>query len=370
LSRHTLPPTKNWKETADIIDRVAQLDSLSRSAAIATVVRIAGSAYRRPGAKLLVEDDGRTVGGVSGGCLEADVCGVALAVMRTRIPRVLHYDTGADDQTVWGLGLGCYGSVDVFVQPVDAPGVRDTLHAVRGLLNRDDPFAICTVIDGPLDVGRSVIVGTEGVLAVSTGPQGLDDDLTRFAGDCLTLRTSRLHSVDSRLVFAEVLVPPPRLVVCGAGDDSRPLVAYASDSGYAVTVVDHRVAFLSSDRFPAARRLVALRPEDDPATLGIGSDTAVVIQTHSFAHDRAWLSYVLRTDASYIGLLGPRARTDRILHQIRAQDSRRVFGPVGLDLGAEGPEQIAISIVAELLAVRADHKPKHLRDRRMAIHAY
>ena len=254
--------------------------------------------------------------------------------------------------------------------PVDAPGVRDTLHAVRGLLNRDDPFAICTVVDGPLDVGRSVIVGTQGVLAASTGPQGLDDDVTRLAGACLTSRVSRLHTLDSRLVFADVLAPPPRLVVCGAGDDSRPLVVYASDSGYAVTVVDHRAAFLSSDRFPAARRLVALRPEDDPAALGIDPDTAVVIQTHSFAHDREWLRHVLRTDASYIGLLGPRARMDQILRQIGAQDSRRVYGPVGLDLGAEGPEQIAISIVAELLAVRADTRPKHLRGRGAAIHAF
>lgn len=370
MDRQAPPPTTHWKETADIVDRIAQLDSLSRSAAIATVVRITGSAYRRPGARLLVEDDGRTLGGVSGGCLEADVRDVARAVIRTRIPRFLHYDTGADDQTVWGLGLGCCGSVDVFVQSVDAPGVRDTLHAVRTLLNRDDPFAICTVVDGPTDVGRSVVVGTQGVRAVSTGPQSLNDVLTRLAGACLTSRASTLHALDSRLVFAEVLAPPPRLVVCGAGEDARPLVAYASDSGYAVTVVDHRAAFLSSDRFPAARRLVEVRPEDGPAALGIDSDTAVVIQTHSLAHDREWLRHFLQTDASYIGLLGPRARTDQILRQIGAQDSRRVYGPVGLDLGAEGPAQIAISIIAELLAVRADHQPTHLRDRGAAIHAF
>lgn len=307
---------------------------------------------------------------MSGGCLEADVRDVARAVLRTRIPRLLHYDTGADDQTVWGLGLGCYGSVDVFVQSVDAPGVRDALHAVRTLLNRDDPFAICTVVDGPTDVGRSVVVGAQGVQAASTGPQGPDEDLTRLAGACLTSRMSTLQALDSRLVFAEVLAPPPRLVVCGAGDAARPLVAYASDSGYAVTVVDHRAAFLSCDRFPAARRLVTLQPEDGPAALAIDSDTAVVIQTHSLAHDREWLRFFLRTDASYIGLLGPRARTDQILRQIGAQDGRRVYGPVGLDLGAEGPAQIAISIVAELLAVRADHQPKHLRDRGAAIHAF
>lgn len=370
MNQQILPPTTHWKETTDIVDRIAQLDSLGRSAAIATVVRITGSAYRRPGARLLVEDDGRTLGGVSGGCLEADVRDVARTMMRSRIPRLLHYDTGADDQIVWGLGLGCYGSVDVFVQSVDAPDVRDLLHAVRPLLHGDDPFAICTVISGPTDVGRSVVVDTHGVQAVSTGPQGPDRDLKRLADACLTSQVSTLHAVDSRLVFAEILAPLPRLVVCGAGEDARPLVAYASDSGYAVTVVDHRAAFLSSDRFPAARRLVELRPEDGPAALGIDSDTAVVIQTHSLAHDRDWLRHFLRTDASYIGLLGPRARTDQILRQIGEQASRRVYGPVGLDLGAEGPAQIAISIVAELLAVRADHTPQHLRDRGAAIHAF
>jgi len=148
---------KHWRETAQVVDRALELASLGRRAAIATVVRVTGSAYRRAGAKFLVQDDGGTLGGVSGGCLEADVREAALDVLRAGVPRLLHYDTGGDDRTVWGLGLGCDGSVDVFVQSAVAPPAPATMRAVRRLLNEDHPFALCTVVDGERDVGRSVI---------------------------------------------------------------------------------------------------------------------------------------------------------------------------------------------------------------------
>lgn len=361
---------KHWNETAAVLLRVAELTSAGRRAAIATVVRITGSAYRRPGAKFLVEDDGRTLGGVSGGCLEADVHEVALDVMRTAVPRLLHYDTGADDRTVWGLGLGCYGSVDIFVQSTAASSATDTLEPIRALLNEDAPFAVCTIVDGPADVGRSAVVTSRAVHAVSAGQPDLDRELARVASACLAAGASKLDEIGPRLMFADVLTPPPPLIVCGAGDDARPLIAYASEAGFRVTVVDHRPALVTADRFPSAWRLVALTPEDGISTLGAGSRTSVVIQTHSLAHDGEWLRQFIQTDAPYIGLLGPRARKDEIVAQIGAVARDRVFGPIGLDLGAEGPEQIAISILSELLAVHARREPGHLRDRGAAIHAF
>src|ERR1700704_104359 len=146
---------KHWHETSAILDRVARLAESGGRAAIATVVRISGSAYRRPGAKVLVEEGGRTTGGVSGGCLEADVREVALEVMRAGAPRLLHYDTGSDDETVWGLGLGCEGAVDIFVQPVGAELIRGALAPVRELLSGGTafgtavPFAVAPVVAGP-----------------------------------------------------------------------------------------------------------------------------------------------------------------------------------------------------------------------------
>src|SRR5215510_7629062 len=132
---------KHWRETTDIVERVGALAQGGRRAAIATVVRIQGSSYRRPGAKFLIEDDGRTLGGVSGGCLESDVREIAMRVMETGTPRLLHYDTGDDDRTVWGLGLGCNGSVDIFVQSATEPRTLAVLGNVRGRLAGRSTFS-------------------------------------------------------------------------------------------------------------------------------------------------------------------------------------------------------------------------------------
>src|SRR5262245_2667102 len=197
-----LPTMKHWRETAEILERVAELASLGHRSAIATVVRIAGSSYRRPGAKLLIEEDGRTRGGVSGGCLEADVREIALQVLRTEVPQLLHYDTGSDDNTVWGLGLGCNGSVDIFVQPATRTFVTDVLPVLEARLAGRETFAVATVVNGPSDVGRSVVVGET---TDSGNTAGIDRDLTRLAAAALDENRSRLHALDSRLIFTEVL---------------------------------------------------------------------------------------------------------------------------------------------------------------------
>jgi xanthine/CO dehydrogenase XdhC/CoxF family maturation factor len=337
---------KHWRETAEIVDRAIALAAAGRRAALATVVRIEGSSYRRSGAKLLVQDDGETLGGVSGGCLEADAREVGLRVIETGVPRLLHYDTGADDNTVWGLGLGCNGTVDIFVQPATEPATLEALREIRTRLDAASEFAIVTTIDGEGTPGRMMVT-----------------DVT--ARDA----RSRLDTRGSGRVFSEILIPPPDLIVCGAGDDSRPLVACASEAGFAVTVVDHREAFLAPARFPSAKHRLCLRADHAGESITAGARTLVVIKTHSFVHDREWLEVFLRTPASYIGLLGPRTRARELLNLLGVTSDDRVFAPVGLSVGADGPEQIAISIVGELLAVLARQQPGHLREKGLAIHA-
>ncbi len=338
---------KHWRETSEIVDRVLALAANGRRAALATVVEIKGSSYRRPGAKFLIDDDGRTLGGVSGGCLEADVREVAQRVMQTGTPRLLHYDTGADDRTVWGLGLGCNGSVDIFVQPATEARALNSVRELAARLRGARSFAIATQVDGPGDVGRLTL------------------------SDATPAATSHLDVDGSRTVFIEVLHPPPPLIICGAGDDARPLAMYATEAGFAVTVVDHREAFLAAERFPAASRRLLMRPDEASVeTVGIGPGTMVVIMTHSFGHDRNWLKRVLDSPAQYIGLLGPRARADEMLAQLDGAADGRVFAPVGLNLGADGPEQIAMSVVSELLACLSRRQPGHLREKREAIHAF
>jgi xanthine/CO dehydrogenase XdhC/CoxF family maturation factor len=172
-------------------------------------------------------------------------------------------------------------------------------------------------------------------------------------------------------VFLEVLDPPPHLVIFGAGDDAIPLCAFSAAAGFRVTLVDHRDATLEASRFPGAWRRVLLRPEDGTGTLPLGPRALAVVKTHSFGVDREWIRLLLAAGVRYAGLLGPRARAKEILAQIEADEEKagRVYAPVGLDLGAEGPEQVALSIVSELLAFHASREPASLRGKANPIHA-
>lgn len=339
-----------------------------RRAALATVVRIAGSAYRRPGAKLLVADDGSMSGGVSGGCLESDVREVALGVIRGAPPCLRRYDTGGDEHQVYGLGLGCNGMVEVFV---DRVSVQDPAVArARELLAGDQPFALTKVVGGTSPLGVALVIEQSGGRAGSTGDAAADRAITAAVLARLSSRESGTIEIGARQLFVEVLLPPPRLIICGAGDDAVPLAVLANSAGFRVTVVDHRPAYLASGRFPATIRLHNARPEEGMAVLAPGGDTFVVIQTHSLAHDRNWARSAAESAAAYVGLLGPQQRGAQLVEELPAAIRDKVYAPVGLDLAAEGPEQIAVSIVAELLAVRAKRAPQHLRHRESAIHAF
>jgi xanthine dehydrogenase accessory factor len=338
---------KHWQETERILHRLLGPAGEGRPAALAVVVRIEGSAYRRPGARLLIEEDDSSLGGISGGCLEEDVRLVGREVLRSGEPRLKHYDTGTDESKVWGLGLGCNGQVDVFVQRAAAEEEREPWRRVRERLEGDAPFALATVISGP-GAGELRLTG---------------EDPHETAGE------SGVQTAGQRQVFREVFRPPPRLLICGAGDDAIPLAATAAAVGFRVTVADHRPAYLAAERFPDARGRVHRRPEDGLAGLPSSGDAFAVVMSHSLKHDREWARRLLEAGGRYVGLLGPRARTDAILAGLAAVPRERVYGPVGLDLGAEGPEQIAVSIVAELMAVRAGRDPRHLRGKEEAVHA-
>lgn len=348
---------------------LARLSEQGRGAALATVVHIQGSAYRRPGAKMLIADDGAMAGSVSGGCLEADVREIALSVIRHGTPQLLHYDTGSDDETPFSLGLGCNGAVDIFVQRATAPDLLETSRRIMPLLQGDDAFAVSTIVRGAGGLGRSVVVGTHGKPTGSTGDANLDRMIAARASELLGTGISQLHDLEAHQVFTEVQLPPPSLLVLGAGEDTRPLVACASDVGFRVTVVDHRPAYLTPDHYPAGTRLVEARSDSNVSDLPLGPRAYAVVKTHSLEHDREWVGRLLASDVPYIGVLGPRARIDDVLRDLGAEENDRVFGPVGLDLGADGPEQIAVSVVAELLALLSGREPDHLRTKEGAIHA-
>jgi xanthine/CO dehydrogenase XdhC/CoxF family maturation factor len=289
--------------------------------------------------------------------------------MRDGRTRLLHYDTGNDEHKLWGLGLGCDGEIDILVQPISAAEAAGTWARVRELLDGSAPFALATLAEeGP--TGGTLAVGASGQLLGTLGDAALDGKVAAAAGAALAVGRSRLETIDGgRRAFIEVLLPPPRLLVCGAGDDARPVVALAATAGFRVAVADHRPAYLTAQRFPDAQRLLQMNPQDAAPELPADGDTYAVVKTHSLRRDADWIRRLLATPVAYIGVLGPRARVGKILAELGAAGDRRVFGPVGLDVGADGPEQVGLSIVAELLAVRAGRAPRHLRDRTEAIHA-
>jgi xanthine/CO dehydrogenase XdhC/CoxF family maturation factor len=365
-------------ELADVLQAIESLRDRGERMALATIVAVKGSTYRRPGARLLVSASGDMVGNISGGCLEGDVADVAKVVMVEGEPRIASFDLTSDDEAVWGWGLGCNGAIEVFVEPADR--AAETAGALRRALEEDRPLASVTVLESNsngLARGSRLLVAPDGERTGSLGDGSLDHDAAQVALDQLEAGRSEIRELAGGVrAFVEVLEPPLRLLVCGAGHDVIPLVRTASDLGWRVTVIDERRQFLNQERFPEAARFVHVeKPEEAATAAGVDGRSFVMVMSHNYLRDKDYLRGFLGTDAAYIGLLGPRIRTERLLGELRAEgvepsaaDTDKMFGPAGLDLGGEGPEEIAHAIVGEILAVRRGRVAGFLRRREGPIH--
>ncbi len=347
---------------------------------LATIVSVRGSTYRRPGARLLVSDSGEVVGNLSGGCLEDEVEQLAQSVMDEGFPRLTFFDLTDDDEVVWGWGMGCNGAIEVFLEPTDnAAGVAD---ALRLAIEEERPLAMATVIESSasaIALGARLLVYPGNDRQGSLGSQAAYDAVTEAAANALSLGHTEMRSLtleDGELrLFIEVLEPPLRLLVCGAGHDAIPLVQLASSLGWRVLVVDDRKELLDPKRFPGAKELVLARPDEVTDAVGVDRRTNVVIMSHNFLRDKAYLRSFLRTEAAYVGTLGPGARLERLLEDlgrngVRASDEdlSKIHGPAGLDIGSETPEEIAAAIVTEILAVSHKRPGGFLKKRKAPIH--
>lgn len=375
------------RELRDIISALAALQARKEQAALATVVRVRGSTYRREGARLLIHPDGRTTGSISGGCLEGDAAEVAREVIRTGQPRLVTYDLMSDDDTVWGLGLGCNGIIDVFIESVSAPSTssRDTVDLValfRDAVEHRRTATLATVVAAPPGgpvLGARLARSEQGDIRGSLGDAGLDARVTAAARAQAGTGEASIVPVEMATgrgeVFLEVIAPPPPLLVCGAGHDAMPLVRMAHELGWWVIVTDRRPAYATQERFPDADEVIVAEDQEIPQKVRVDRQTFAVVMTHNYLHDLAIFRGLLGTPARYIGLLGPRVRTDKLVAEVENDGARlgdaqraRVYGPVGLDVGAESPEEIALSILTEILAVKSGRPVASLRDRRGPIH--
>jgi xanthine/CO dehydrogenase XdhC/CoxF family maturation factor len=365
-------------EIGDVLAAIESLNAKGERMALATIVAVRGSTYRRPGARLLVPEDGTPVGNLSGGCLEGDVADMARVVMEEGRARLAGWDLTADDDAVWGLGLGCNGAIEVFIEPAEK--AAEVAGALRAALEEERPISVVTALESTLDgvePGARIVVRPDGSSDGSLGDPATDAAAVEAALARLREERSEVRTlVEGVRAFVEVLDPPIRLVVCGAGHDAIPLVRAASVLGWNVTVVDDRPAFLTEDRFPGATRFVTV---DDPAgaakAVGVDERAFAVVMTHNFLRDKEYVRSLLGSPAGYLGMLGPSARTERMLMELRDEGvevdedrRRRIFGPAGLDLGGEGPEEIAQAILAEIVAVKRRRGGGFLRDRPGPIH--
>ena len=371
------------KELLSIIETYRALEQRGTQVALATVVNVTGSAYRRPGARMLIAADGQTVGSVSGGCLERDVLNQAQRVLQWNKPRVITYDSMSEDDIVWEFNLGCNGIVDVLIEPLPHNGNRDLLSFLADCLDRRQTGIVATVfgVEGDTKAAicnRLMLSGQQSEIH-DIGDDDLAEAIRSDARRVLKSSTSMVKMYEMATgraqVFIEAIQPPVPLVIFGAGYDAVPLARFAKELGWHVTVVDPRPGHAIPTRFPIADTLIVCRPDEVCERIKIDRYMVAVVMTHNFIHDAELLKVLLPSPLRYLGLLGPTRRTQRLLHEAREKGVilsqrhlDRVYGPMGLDIGADTPEEIALAVVAEIQAVLAGRLGGMLRARKGPLH--
>ncbi|GGH65063.1 xanthine/CO dehydrogenase XdhC/CoxF family maturation factor/CTP:molybdopterin cytidylyltransferase MocA [Filimonas zeae] len=373
------------REIRQITEAYQQAQHQQKKAVLATVVHIEGSAYRAPGARMLIEEDGRTTGAVSGGCLEGDILRRALLVMQKQQPALVTYDTTEDDDAAGiGVSLGCNGIIRILLEPL-AAGTHHPVALLQQAVSSRTPAVIATFFTP--DNSRDTQQGTRLLVNHQQQPftgSPLPVGLPRLLPDVAQVFAMQASAFISYTpahggsypcqVFLEYLHPAPALVIAGAGNDILPVVQMAHTLGWDTTLVDGRPAYASKARFPLCRIHIAA------VTNPLGSVTpdaytAILLMSHNYAYDKAALKQALQSQVPYIGILGPAKKRERMLQELKeegititAAQEQRIYGPTGLDIGAETPEEIALSILSEIKTVFAQTKGALLRSRKGSIH--
>ena len=318
-----------------LIERFEQWRGANERLVLGTVYETAGSTYSKAGARVLIDGEGNYQGLVSGGCLEGDLAEHAAAVLASGKARSVCYDMRGEHDILFGTGVGCDGMLKVLLQPLSGDG--DAPWA---------PLARMAALAMGTEVSRCAVV-VEGE-AAPLGDTFLDEEVP-------TEHPDGLHALGNpaRKVLVYPLHPIPRLLVLGAGVDAAPLVEFAERLGWRVTVCDHRRAYLERGDLGAAEEMIELRPERLAERIELSGWEACVVMSHHLASDRAYLAALANQPIPWVGVLGPKARRERLLKELGdgAGDLRdQLRGPVGLDIGANDPASIALSIMAELTA--------------------
>ena len=369
------------KEFKTIVAEYKKIDFSQRKAALATVVKVRGSSYRSPGARMLITVDGKWVGSISGGCLEGDALRKARRVMEKKIPLTVTYDTREESNQNLGIGLGCNGVIDVLIEPIDSDDIHNTAMFFERILSMNTPVALATVFVSPDEhvTGKKLLLSP-----IETKFQNLPDPQLEqlVKSDLLELFESKKSEAKKYIidgketeVFIELIQPSISLIIFGGGFDARPVSQLAKSLGWDVTVTDECVAHIAPLFFPSADKLSLCQRSFIDRDFDITPYTACVLMSHNYEYDRDVLRKLIKTETPFIGILGPRKRFDKMLtefHQegieLSMDDFHRIHSPIGLDIGAEAPDEIAVSIVAEIQSRFSNRSGGFLKYRNGPIH--
>ncbi|HRG78143.1 MAG TPA: XdhC family protein, partial [Cyclobacteriaceae bacterium] len=315
------------KDFKAIVTAFQQVDFSQRKAALATVVKVRGSSYRSPGARMLITDDGRWVGSISGGCLEGDALRKARTVMMDKTPMTVTYDTREESNQNLGIGLGCNGVIDVLIEPVDPADKKNPVTQFSSLIDAKEPLALATIFNSAADNGNKLLITNSDEL----NNQFSNSELANLVKDDLKQLFSTKKSEAKRYlldgfeyeVFVELIQPSLSLIIFGGGFDARPVSELAKSLGWNVSVTDECVAHIAPIFFPTADKLSLCQREFIDRDFEITPYSACVLMSHNYEYDRDVLKKLLKSDTPYIGILGPRKRFDKMLKE---------FSEVGITL--------------------------------------
>jgi xanthine dehydrogenase accessory factor len=371
------------KELREIVKAHKQAVTENKRTALATVVHIDGSSYRQPGARMLITEDGMLTGAISGGCLEGDALRKALLVIANANPVVVTYDTSDEDDMKIGIGLGCNGIIQILIEPVIENDPLNPIKLIEQLFNAREPAVLATLFS--LEDRKSRSAGTRYLLQNSGNEFSSVTDNTQ-----LELLREKARAVlakgESAIVpkFIEskfdslffLALPALSVVIIGAGNDVLPLASITNTMGWDTTVADGRTNYATVARFPTATRVLVSKPSNVIDQIVTDDRTVFLLMTHNYNYDLALLKQLLETPTRYIGILGPRKKTIKMLEEIQEEGKKeltteqldKIHGPTGLDTGAENAEEIALSICAEINAVMNDKYGTKLRNKTEPIH--
>jgi xanthine dehydrogenase accessory factor len=362
-----------------ILQQDANLRLEGQDYVLATIVDTAGSTYRKSGARMIIERSGDYIGLISGGCLEGDLQLRARSVFDTGRPEIVEYDMRAEDDLVWGLGLGCNGMIRILLEMVSHNIPHPVMTGLARSTNSCTPTRIAIMMpvrdSGNTSTAPSMVFSDGDPIALSSADMStVEQDFCRelLAHNIEAPGVIQTAIDDAQVeVYLEEAAAPDHLLILGGGPDVLPLTEYVAALGWQVTVLDHRAAYANPGKFPHAKKVAQIEVSTALSEVEIETVSAAVLMSHHFPTDCSYLRQVLESRVPFIGLLGPRVRGQKLFEEINADwdaEGPRVHSPVGLDVGGETPEAIALSIAAELQSFATGRGGQPLRDRTSGIH--